>query len=82
MKRFGSAAPSWGDGPEYEHYIHVDDATPSLFGLGQDGARPAQIRSRRRKMDRAGYRPQAEITEQTMFIFVWKNRQIAVREDS
>lgn len=34
VKSFGSAAPKWPDGPEYEHYVHVNDATPSLFGLG------------------------------------------------
>lgn len=31
---FGAAAPSWVDGPSYEHYIHANDLTPSLFGLG------------------------------------------------
>jgi len=31
---FGSAAPQWVNGPEYEHYVHVNDATPMVFGLG------------------------------------------------
>lgn len=34
VKSFGSASPKWTDGPDYEHYIHVNDATPSTFGLG------------------------------------------------
>ena len=34
IKSFGSAAPSWTDGPEYEHYIHINDYTPLTFGLG------------------------------------------------
>ena len=37
IKSFGSAAPAWADGPAYEHYIHVNDATPTLFGLGHSG---------------------------------------------
>lgn len=41
VKSFGSAAPQWIDGPKYEHYIHVNDFTPTLFGLGHDGARDA-----------------------------------------
>ena len=35
VKSFGAAAPNWPDGPAYEHYVHVNDATPTLFGLGQ-----------------------------------------------
>ncbi|MRG91359.1 hypothetical protein [Polyangium spumosum] len=31
---FGSAAPQWVQGPDYEHYVHVNDATPMVFGLG------------------------------------------------
>ncbi len=38
VKSFGSAAPKWVDGPTYEHFIHVNDATPSLFGLGHSAA--------------------------------------------
>lgn len=30
----GSAAPIWADGPNYNHYIHVNDTTPNLLGLG------------------------------------------------
>ncbi len=33
----GAAAPFWPDGPTYEHYVHVNDATPSAFGLGHRG---------------------------------------------
>lgn len=38
VKSFGSAAPSWVDGPQYEHYVHVNDPVPSSFGLGHTGA--------------------------------------------
>lgn len=38
---FGSAAPFWPDGPTYEHYVHVNDATPVNFGLGDNPARDA-----------------------------------------
>lgn len=34
VRSFGSAAPKWTDGPTYEHYVHVNDATPATFGLG------------------------------------------------
>jgi hypothetical protein len=34
VKSFGSAAPKWMDGPEYQHFVHVNDATPTLLGLG------------------------------------------------
>ncbi len=37
----GSAAPMWPmwpDGPAYEHYIHVNDATPFVYGIGDDPA--------------------------------------------
>lgn len=36
VKSLGAAAPKWPDGPAYEHYLHVNDATPTLFGLGHD----------------------------------------------
>ena len=42
VKSFGSASPKWTDGPRYEHYVHVDDATPSTFGLGHSGAGDAK----------------------------------------
>lgn len=32
----GSAAPMWPDGPQYQHFIHVNDATPTSFGLGHN----------------------------------------------
>jgi hypothetical protein len=38
VKSFGSAAPEWPNGPEYEHYVHVNDFTPVTFGLGDDQA--------------------------------------------
>lgn len=38
VSSYGSAAPSWIDGPKYTHYVHVNDATPLLFGLGDDPA--------------------------------------------
>jgi len=31
---FGSAAPMWVDGPQYNHYVHVNDLTPMTLGLG------------------------------------------------
>jgi len=31
---FGAAAPSWVQGPEYTHYVHVNDFTPINFGIG------------------------------------------------
>jgi hypothetical protein len=37
VKSFGAAAPSWVDGPGYEHYVHVNDPVPSSFGLGHAG---------------------------------------------
>ena len=37
----GSAAPFWPNGPTYSHYVHVNDATPSSFGLGHSGAQDA-----------------------------------------
>lgn len=36
VKTFGGASPNWVDGPQYEHFIHVDDFTPSSFGLGHN----------------------------------------------
>lgn len=42
VKSMGSASPQWPDGPEYEHYVHVNDATPSSFGLGHDGKNDAK----------------------------------------
>lgn len=38
VKSFGAAAPAWPDGANYEHYVHINDATPFLFGLGDDPA--------------------------------------------
>lgn len=31
---FGAASPSWVPGPDYTHYVHVNDFTPMNFGLG------------------------------------------------
>jgi hypothetical protein len=36
VKSFASAAQRWPDGPTYEHYVHVNDLTPTAFGLGSD----------------------------------------------
>lgn len=41
IKSMGSAAPQWPDGPEYEHYIHVNDFTPTSLGLGPDATKVA-----------------------------------------
>lgn len=37
VKSFGSAAPIWPDGPDYEHDIHVDDPVATTVGLGHNG---------------------------------------------
>jgi len=42
VKSMGSAAPNWPDGPQYEHFVHVDDLTPTSFGLGHDSAEDAK----------------------------------------
>jgi hypothetical protein len=34
VSSFGAAAPSWVKGPNYTHYINVNDVTPMAFGLG------------------------------------------------
>lgn len=36
VKSFGSAAPQWPDGPSYEHFVHMNDPVPTMFGLGHD----------------------------------------------
>lgn len=36
VKSFGSAAPKWPNGPEYEHYVHINDFTPVTLGLGDN----------------------------------------------
>ena len=38
VKSFGSAAPTWADGPAYEHYVHMNDPVPTMFGLGHSPA--------------------------------------------
>jgi len=34
VNSYGSAAPRWVDGPNYTHYVHVNDFTPVNFGVG------------------------------------------------
>jgi hypothetical protein len=34
VKSFASAAPQWANGPDYQHFVHVDDLTPTALGLG------------------------------------------------
>lgn len=36
----GAAAPAWPDGPNYTHYVHVQDAVPNTVGLGDSASRP------------------------------------------
>ena len=36
----GSAAPEWPDGPNYTHYIHLQDVVPNTLGLGDAAKRP------------------------------------------
>lgn len=49
----GSAAREWADGPRYEHFIHVNDTTPNLMGLGDSNRRSgADARVRRFDGDR------------------------------
>ena len=38
----GSAAPVWADGPNYNHYIHVNDTTPNVLGLGDSDENSGQ----------------------------------------
>lgn len=42
VKTFGSASPKWvggvfPEGPSYEHFVHLRDATPSVLGIGAFG---------------------------------------------
>jgi len=42
VKTFGSASPKWvggvfPEGPVYEHFVHLRDATPSVLGIGAFG---------------------------------------------
>ncbi len=39
VKSFGSAAPQWPGGPEYQHFVHMNDPVPTMFGLGHDEAK-------------------------------------------
>jgi hypothetical protein len=39
---FGSAAPSWVEGPDYTHYVNVNDLTPMYFGLGDNPSNSAK----------------------------------------
>ncbi|MDQ3263296.1 MAG: hypothetical protein M3Y59_06510 [Myxococcota bacterium] len=34
IESFGSAAPSWPDGPQYVHYVNRADPVPTALGLG------------------------------------------------
>ena len=47
-----SAAPTWIDGPDYEHYVHVNDLVPTSFGLGHDGKKDAKNAGKRAKVIR------------------------------
>lgn len=39
---FGSAAPNWVEGPDYTHYVNVNDLTPMYFGLGDNPSTAAK----------------------------------------
>lgn len=41
VNSFGSAAPRWVDGPNYDHYVNVNDITPVSLGLGDSAASAA-----------------------------------------
>ena len=41
VKSFGAAAPKWVQGPDYEHYVHINDGTPLFYGLGDNPANDA-----------------------------------------
>ncbi len=43
VKSFGAAAPEWTDGPDYEHFVHVNDPVPLTLGLGDDPVRDAAL---------------------------------------
>jgi hypothetical protein len=42
VKSFASAAPQWANGPDYQHFVHVDDATPTALGLGATSSSDAR----------------------------------------
>ena len=48
----GAAAPQWVDGPQYEHYIHMSDPVPTLFGLGRNPAGDAALAGKGAKVIR------------------------------
>jgi hypothetical protein len=54
VKSFGSAAPAWVDGPQYEHYVHMNDPVPTMFGLGHDPVGDAAAAGRGAKVIRFG----------------------------
>ena len=37
VNSYGSAAPRWVDGPNYDHSVNVNDITPVSLGLGDSG---------------------------------------------
>ena len=59
----GSAAPSWPDGPSYEHYVNVNDLTPISFGLGTNPAGDAKNAGEGAKVIRFGGDPGQTITD-------------------
>jgi len=54
VKSFGSAAPQWTDGPAYEHYVHMNDPVPTMFGLGHNPAGDAAAAGKGAKVIRFG----------------------------
>ena len=52
VKSFGAAAPQWTDGPDYEHFVHVNDPVPLTLGLGDDPARDAALAGKGAKVKR------------------------------
>jgi hypothetical protein len=54
VKTFGSAAPQWPGGPAYEHYVHVNDPVPTMFGLGHKSANDLRLSGRNAKVIRFG----------------------------
>jgi hypothetical protein len=61
VKSFGSAAPAWVDGPDYEHFIHVNDPVPSMFGLGHSAVAGDIAAGKAAKIIRFSGDPESEL---------------------
>jgi hypothetical protein len=62
VKSFASAAPQWANGPSYQHFVHVDDLTPTALGLGATSSSDASKAGRNAQMIRFKGEPGANAT--------------------